>query len=158
MFMFNRTFVIASKDGKVAKSPFYVNKEYDPKKIERAVVFWPGQWRDSWRYANYVGNAFHVALKYPELDVKSDNVLIILPLFMNQKDESRHALREDEISFSGSGWSVGGTVRHPREFRHLSSFDVMDKYIDMLMDKNQFPNLKKIVVGGNSMGAQASLR
>lgn len=158
MFKLNRTFVIACKDGKVAKSPFYVNKEYDPKKIERAVIFWPGKWRDSWRYANYVGNAYHVAQKYPELDVKSDNVLIILPAFMNEKDESRHALHDDEISFHGTGWSVGGTVRQPREFKHLSSFDVMDKYIDMLMDKNQFPNLKKIVVGGHSMGAQASLR
>ena len=105
-----------------------------------------------------MGNAYHVAQKYPELDVKSDNVLIILPAFMNEKDESRHALHDDEISFHGTGWSVGGTVRQPREFKHLSSFDVMDKYIDKLMDKNQFPNLKKIVVGGHSMGAQASLR
>lgn len=157
-FSLNRTMAVRHKNGKVAKAPFYVSAHYDPKKIERVVIIWPGQWRDSWRYINLLGNAHRIALKYPELDAKSDNVLMISPVFFNQKDHKMGALKKDEIFFHDAGWAVGGTTRGPSGFEGISSFSIMDFFLDFALNTTNFPNVKHAVVAGHSMGAQAALR
>ncbi|WFD27312.1 hypothetical protein MNAN1_002308 [Malassezia nana] len=157
-FFLNRTTVIDKKNGSEAILPFYTMKSYNASDIERVVIMLPGQWRNSWVHANILGNAYNIARKYEELNVKKDSVLIMSPMFFNQLDRNRGVVKDNEISFKDAGWSAGGTVRQPSEFKHLSSFDVLDFMIDMVMDKSQFPNVKTVVVAGHSMGAQMAFR
>lgn len=157
-FKLDRSHVIRSNGSKVAKAPVYVNANHDPKKIERAVIIWPGQWRDSWRFINLLGNAYAVAQKYPDLDVQSDNVLMISPVFMNQLDKKAGAVQKNEIYFKDSGWAIGGTSRGPPGFEGINSFAVMDYFVDYVFNTTHFPNLKHAVIAGHSMGGQASLR
>ena len=156
-FVLKRTSLFSEKDGKNATAPFYSTKSYNPKKIERVIIVLPGQWRNSWTYINMMGNALNVAYKYPELKVKEDSVLILSPMFFNQKDRDSGSVKNNEISFHDAGWSAGGSVREPREFKHISSFDALDSMIDMVMDKSKFPNLKNVVIAGHSMGGQMAL-
>lgn len=157
MFKLNRSLVVSKSGDDIAIDPFYVNKHYDPEKIERAIVLIPGQWRDSWKYLNLLGNAYRVAQKYPELNVGSDKVLMLSPTFMDEIDRKRGAMKKNEITFQKAGWSAGGTVRHPQAFKHMSSFDVLDFYVSMLLDRQQFPNMKTVTVAGHSMGGQTSM-
>lgn len=156
-FVLNRTTVIAKMNGTEAIAPFYTMKSYNAKKIERVVIVIPGQWRNSWAYINLMDNALNVARKYPELNVKDDSVLLLSPLFFNQMDRFSGSAKHNEISFHDTLWSSGGSARIPVEFRDLSSFDVLDFMTNMVMDKSKFPNLKKVVIAGHSMGGQMAL-
>ena len=156
-FVLNRTTVIAKQNGFEAILPYYIMKNFDPNKIERVVIALAGVWRDAWVYINLMGNAYRVAQNYDELNVKDDTVLLMAPVFFNQMDRNRGSVKNNEISFHDAGWSAGGSVREPREFKHISSFDVLDSMIDMVMDKSKFPNLKNVVIAGHSMGGQMAL-
>ncbi|WFD20150.1 hypothetical protein MCAP1_002394 [Malassezia caprae] len=156
-FVLNRTTVIAKRNDSEAILPYYTMKSYDPKKIERVVIVLAGMWRDPWIYINLMGNAYKIAQKYDELNVNDDSVLIMAPMLFNQLDRDRGAVKDKELSFHDSGWSAGGTAREPRAFKNITSFDVLDFMIDMVMDKSRFPNLKKVVLAGHSMGAQLAL-
>lgn len=156
-FVLNRTTVIAKHNDTEAIAPFYTLKSYHAKKIERAVIVLPGQWRNAWQYINLMGNALNVALKYPELNVKEDSVLLISPMFFNQVDRSSGSVQDNEISYKDALWSAAGSIREPHGFRHLTSFDVLDSMVDMVMDKRKFPNLKDVVIAGHSMGGQMAL-
>ncbi|WFD33288.1 hypothetical protein MCUN1_000101 [Malassezia cuniculi] len=155
-FKLDRSTVIREQNGKQAKIPLYVTNHYDAQKIKRVVIVWPGKWRDSWRYINMMGNAYLVAQKYPELNVNDGEVYMMSPVFFNQLDEL--ALKDDELRWKDYGWSAGGTARSPEEFKHISSFEVIDHLIEMSLDTSKFPNVEKVVVVGHSMGAQANLR
>ena len=154
-FWLNRSTVVEERDGKQAKIPVYVTAKYNPEEIDRVVIVWPGAWRNSWVYINLVGNAYRIAQKYPELNVRDGKVFMMSPVFFNQDDKV--ALKHDELYFNNEGWSAGGTARHPDGFQHISSFQVMDRLIEIAVDKNRFPNVKKVVVIGHSLGAQANL-
>lgn len=154
-FVLNRTFEVRNGNATVV-APFYEKLLKDKTKFKRAVIAWPGKWRDSWRFINMLENAYRVGAKYPELCMPPrEEVFMISPLFMNELD--RVAMHSREALYKSSQWSAGGTVREPKEGKGLSSFEVMDQFIDMLFDKSQFPNIEKIVIVGHSMGAQAAL-
>ncbi|WFD27314.1 hypothetical protein MNAN1_002310 [Malassezia nana] len=156
-FVLNRSAVFSRQGDAEAIAPFYTTKSYHAKKIERAVIVLAGQWRDSWEYINLMDNAYNVAQKYEELNVKKDTVLSLSPMFFNQMDRGRGSVKDKEISFEDAGWSSGGTVREPSAFKNLSSFDVLDYLVDMVMNKSRFPNLKTVVIAGHSMGGQMAL-
>ncbi|KOS15993.1 hypothetical protein Malapachy_3043 [Malassezia pachydermatis] len=157
MFHLDRSESIGKINGTEGKIPYYVNKDYDASKIKRAVIIWPGQWRDSWKFINLLGNAYRVAQKYPELEVHDGEVLMISPLFLNEDDMSAGAATKDQLVFAKSGWSAGGTARSPEVFKHVSSFDVIDHFVNKTLNKDHFPNLETTVVAGHSMGGQAAL-
>lgn len=154
-FWLNRSTVVEERDGRQAKIPVYVTAKYNPEQIDRVVIIWPGGWRQPWVYINLLGNAYRIAQKYPELNVTDGNVFMMSPVFFNQKDKL--ALKDDELYFHNEGWSSGGTARHPDGFHHISSFKVMDQLIEIATDKNRFPNVKRVVIIGHSLGAQANL-
>ncbi|WFC98773.1 hypothetical protein MYAM1_001505 [Malassezia yamatoensis] len=156
-YSLNRS-VIATKDNKTAKAPFYVNSHLNHEKIRRAVIILPGQWRDSWNFINLLGNAYRVAQKYDELDVESGELLMLSPVFFNQKDHGAGALKSNEIYFKNSGWFVGGTTRGPAGFEGISSYTVLDHFVDFALNSTRFPNLNHVVIVGHSMGAQTVMR
>lgn len=157
-FKLDHSVVLRRKGDKVAKAPVYINSHYDSKKIERVVIILPGQWRDSWSSINTLGNALRVAEKYSELNVNEDNILLLSPVFLNQNDHKRGALKSDEIYFQDSGWAAAGTTRGPDDFRGISSYSVIDHFVDFAFNTSNFPNMKRVVIAGHSMGAQAALR
>lgn len=157
-FKLNRTMPIRTNGDDTAIVPFYVNDYQDAEKIERAVIVIPGQWRDSWSYINIIGNAYNIARKYPELDVKKGSVLMLSPVFFNQKDQERGALNSDEIYFEDSGWAVAGTTRGPSGFKGISSFSVIDHFVNYALNSTNFPNIKHVVIAGHSMGGQTVQR
>ena len=157
MFKLNRSFTVEHK-GQRAVAPFYVNADYNPETIERAVFVWPGQWRNSWVYANLMGNAYRIAQQYSELNVHPNTTLIVAPTFLNELDLRLGSVKENEVSYKGTGWSMGGLVHHPKSLKGASSFEVVDQFIEMLTDSEQFPNMKKVVMVGHSLGAQATQR
>jgi len=176
----NRSLVIREN----AIQPFYVTSGYDPTLIKRAVITWPGkvrrteldaihrietfpansfifssQPRDSWKYANLLGNALRVATNGNHSDiasqVNSEEVIVIGPAWLNNIDSEAGASRDNELIFHGSQWQSGGRARSPRLENNIYSYDVMDFFIDMLFDKNQFPALNQVTIAGHSMGGQA---
>ena len=151
----SKDFGLKDRDGNSAKNYYYVNKNYDSNKIKRAVVVWPGYWRESWLYGNYVSNAFKIAKE--KLGVSGDEVLIVAPLFLNQHDKDAGGVDDNQIYFKDSGWEVAGISRGPDDFT-MSSFKMVDQFVDYLLDKSNFPNMEKVVLTGHSMGAQANLR
>lgn len=152
----DRSTVVKEVNGTKGKLPLYVTNKYDASKIKRVVIVLSGNWRDPWRYINMLDNAHRVAMKYPELNVNEGEVFMMSPVFFSQKD--KWALKKDEVHFEDAGWSVGGTVRSPRELKHLSSFEILDKLAEMGLDKSKFPNVEKVVFVGHSIGGQTILR
>jgi hypothetical protein len=64
------------------------------------------------------------------------------------QDES--TVQDDELYWSGSGWREG---RNSSDANAISSFEVVDRIISRLADKEHFPALEKIIVTGHSSGA-----
>ncbi|WFD33286.1 hypothetical protein MCUN1_000099 [Malassezia cuniculi] len=148
---------ISVKDnhGNSAKIFYYVNKSYNPSSIKRAVVVWPGYYRESWLYVNYVGNAYKIAQQ--DMGVSGDEVLIIAPMFLNTDDKNAGGVAKGQIYFQSTGWEAAGVSRGPNNFT-MSSFKLMDEVLAHLLDSGNFPNIEKVILAGHSMGAQANLR
>ncbi|KDN43893.1 hypothetical protein K437DRAFT_257285 [Tilletiaria anomala UBC 951] len=154
-FTLNRTMVIKEN----AIMPFYVNSDYDPANIQKTIIVWPGKPRDSWAYTNYVQNALNIIVKRgtnPDINLKS--VLIIGPAWMNEVDQKAGASQANELVFHGSQWNHGGNSRSPNLAHSITSYEVVDKFLDMVFDTAKFPNMKGAVVLGHSMGGQATQR
>lgn len=158
----NRTFAVAPG----AVMPFYQTAGYDTSKIKRAVMIMPGKPRDCWKYTSLVQNALNVYVTNPQSVSSSangsasgnprtaqDEVLIVGPCWMNSDDHSAGAIQDGELYWHGSQWQSGMASRGPADTA-LSSYQVMDSFLDTLFDKSQFPALQAVVMAGHSMGAQ----
>ena len=81
---------------------------------------------------------------------RSNNILIIAPHFKLASD----TLLPYELTFTDEGWLRGDeSIQLP-----VSSFDVMDKFVSLLLDRTHFPNLKTITITGHSAGGQLTQR
>lgn len=160
----NRTFAV--QPGVVM--PFYQTQGYDGTKIKRAVMIMPGKPRDCWKHTSLVQNALQVYITNPQSSSSSpdgtptsndaartaqDEVLILGPCWMNEDDHQAGAIQSGELYWHQSQWQSGMASRGPGDTQ-LSSYQVMDSFIDTLFDKTQFPALEAVVVAGHSMGAQ----
>ncbi|SNX85408.1 uncharacterized protein MEPE_04117 [Melanopsichium pennsylvanicum] len=158
----NRTFAVQPG----AVMPFYQTQGYDATKVKRAVVIMPGKPRDCWKYTSLVQNALNVYITNPQSSASSpdgsntgsarseqDQVLILGPCWMNSDDHSAGAIQDGELYWHGSQWQSGVASRGPGD-TSLSSYQVMDSFMDTLFDKTQFPALETVVMAGHSMGAQ----
>lgn len=111
--------------------------------IKKAVVAVHGVSQDSDAYARN-------AIRSAELHGEKDGTYgVIAPQFMQVEDRSK--ISSETPYWDGTAWnsgyqSVGGG--------DISSFDVMNKILKELADENQFPNLEKVVIAGNSSGGQ----
>lgn len=90
----------------------------------------------------------------------SERTLIISPGFIMEKDlnANKDILGDDHIFWTNSGWKQGdaSVTRSDTNRRKMSmsSFEVVDSIIWNILSSGNFPNIKHIVVAGNSAGGQ----
>jgi len=114
--------------------------------ITRALVMVHGAGRDA-------DNYFRTAVAAAFLAGALDDTLVIAPRFASNANGCRDTLAADEVSWScnGDSWRSGGaSMSNPR----LTSYDLTDTILRKLASKDNFPNLKAIVVAGHSAGGQ----
>lgn len=151
-YMFTTNYLsISDSVGNSATQPFYINT--DLKNVKRAVLVWPGFYRDSWNYINMVGNAFNVAKEL--YDISEGSVAIAAPFVLNQDDNASGAVQPDWVYFKNNNWCVSGVSHGPPDVS-VSSFRAMDTLVEELAE--QYPSIEKFVIVGHSLGAQAALR
>ena len=119
-----------------------------PAKIERVLIIVHGRLRNA---QTYLQSGEHAA----ELAGQSATTLVIAPQFLNETDVAQHPVADTVLRWQGNEWMAGGESTAP--FR-LSSYDALDEIIARLGDRQQFPDLKQIVVAGHSGGAQVVQR
>jgi hypothetical protein len=116
-------------------------------KIARALIVVHGQGRDADNYfrtslaATFLANAF-------------ENTIVISPRFAsNNGTGCRDTLAANEVNWpcSGDSWRSGGIATNNNK---LTSYDFMDAIVRELARKENFPNLKAIVISGHSAGGQ----
>ncbi|WFD33287.1 hypothetical protein MCUN1_000100 [Malassezia cuniculi] len=156
-FALNRTVIRSNSQG-TASMPIFMNRSFNKRRIRKAMVIFPSMWRDSWRFANILGNVQEIAKNQSRASADDASVLIMAPMFLTEQDMQKGAGTEGDIYFKREGWSVAGTSRGPARFTGISSFEVMDKIIGDLLDRSNYPNLEDLIVIGHSMGGQATLR
>src|SRR6266516_3952522 len=115
--------------------------------IVRALIVVHGQGRDADNYfrtslaATFLANAF-------------ENTIVISPRFAsNNGTGCRDTLAANEVNWpcSGDSWRSGGVATNNAK---LTSYDFMDAIVRALARKENFPNLKAIVISGHSAGGQ----
>lgn len=90
----------------------------------------------------------------------SENTLIISPGFIMERDlnSNKDILGNDHMFWTNSGWKQGDASITKSDSnsrkQSMSSFEVMDSVIWKIMLSGNFPNIKNIVVSGNSAGGQ----
>lgn len=119
-----------------------------PAKIERVLIIVHGRLRNA---QTYLHSGEHAA----ELAGQSATTLIIAPQFLNETDVAMHPVAETVLRWQGNEWMAGGESTAP--FR-LSAFAALDEIIARLGDREQFPDVKQIVIAGHSGGAQVVQR
>ena len=111
--------------------------------IKIAIVSVHGVSQDSAAYARN-------AIRSAELSGQEKGTYaVIAPQFMQVEDKGK--ISSDTPYWDGTAWnkgdrSVGGG--------DISSFNVMNEILQELADENQFPNLERVVIAGNSSGGQ----
>jgi pimeloyl-ACP methyl ester carboxylesterase len=119
-----------------------------PTKIERMLIVIHGRLRNAETYRR---SAEHAA----KLAGQSATTLVIVPQFLNETDIASRPLLDSVLHWQGNEWMAGGlsTGSNP-----LSSYAVIDEIIARLGDRQQFPDVKEIVIAGHSGGAQVVQR
>jgi len=162
-FVMNKSLVVSDErvHDKPVLLPFFVSNPstYDPAKIKRVILVFPGKPRDSWKYATLVYNVQKWVYQEVE-DINPGEVLIISPLVLNQLDLEAGGVYKDEnwVAFKESNWQSGGHNHFPKLKNPVSFYAMLDKMMDVLFDRQWLPNLNQVVVAGHSMGGQATVR
>jgi hypothetical protein len=116
-------------------------------KITRALIVIHGAGRNADNYfrtavaATFLANAF-------------EDTIVISPRFASNNGRGctdKLDLNEINWSCSGDSWRSGGFATDSTK---LASYDLMDEILRKLSRKDNFPNLKAIVVSGHSAGGQ----
>jgi hypothetical protein len=114
--------------------------------ITRALVMVHGAGRDA-------DNYFRTAIAAAFLAGALDDTIVIAPRFASNASGCRDALAPNEVNWScnNDSWRSGGaSISNNR----LTSYDLTDQILLKLARKENFPNLKAIVVAGHSAGGQ----
>jgi pimeloyl-ACP methyl ester carboxylesterase len=114
--------------------------------ISRAFVLVHGTGRDA-------DNYFRTALAAAFLAGALDDTIVISPHITSASGGCQDKLEANEVSYScnGDSWRSGGTSTSSDK---ITSFDFVDEILRKLANKQNFPNLKAIVVAGHSAGGQ----
>lgn len=159
-FKMNTDLNIGSGDDTIIQ-PYYITNKFNPNKVKRAIVSLPGRPRDSWKYANLFYNALKWVYAKNKYGIEEGEVIIVAPLALNQDDQAVGGTNGEDSNWAVyrmSNWEFGGSTQSPKTANSVSFYTGLDKIIDNLMDKSQYPNLNKVVVAGHSMGGQAVVR
>ncbi|WFD33284.1 hypothetical protein MCUN1_000097 [Malassezia cuniculi] len=147
-----------------AVQPLYVTSNIDYTQVKRAVIIWPGKPRDSWKYATLMANALNYVYSngtYQGYGITNGSVLIVAPIILNQYDQQAGGAggsNGEWAVYRGSNWQMGGSAQSPQMLHKVSVYRAMDITINWLMNQTVFPQMKKVVVAGHSMGGQATVR
>jgi pimeloyl-ACP methyl ester carboxylesterase len=114
--------------------------------ITRAFVMIHGTNRDA-------DNYFRTALAAAFLAGALDDTIVISPHIASSGGGCQDKLESNEVSYScgGDSWRSGGTSYSSEK---ITSFDFVDEILRKLANRQNFPNLKTIVVAGHSAGGQ----
>ncbi len=116
--------------------------------IQRVLIVIHGRLRNAETYRQSAEKAVEQA-------GQGATTLVIAPQFLNETDIARHQLPDSLLRWRGNEWMAGDLSIGPNP---LSSFAVLDKILERLSDRQQFPTLKEIVIAGHSGGAQVVQR
>ncbi|WP_434574190.1 alpha/beta hydrolase [Pseudomonas sp. Z3-6] len=119
-----------------------------PASIQRVLIILHGRLRNADTY-------LHSAEKAAEQAGQQGTTLVIAPQFLNEQDVARHTLPNDLLRWQGNDWMAGGLSTGPNP---VSSFQVLDDIVARVSDRQQFPEVKDIVIAGHSGGAQVVQR
>lgn len=76
-----------------------------------------------------------------------ENTIIVSPHFKNDDDH----LLDGEFVWSYYGWWEGD---QSLTMSSVSSFDIIDNFVNLLVDSNKFPNIETVIITGHSAGGQ----
>lgn len=82
------------------------------------------------------------------------DTVVIAPDFTSSEGHCHDKLQPGEVNWSCSkpdSWRSGGDAIN---YKHLTSFDFVDKLLQILANKEIFPNLTTVVIAGHSAGGQ----
>jgi len=119
-----------------------------PAKIERVLIILHGRLRNAQTY-------LHSGERATELAGQSATTLVIAPQFLNELDVAAQPVADSVLRWQGNDWMAGGLSTAPFA---LSSYAALDEIIARLGDRQQFPDVKQIVIAGHSGGAQVVQR
>lgn len=129
-------------------STYPLDKKND--QIVRATIVVHGQGRDA-------DNYFRTSLAATFLAGAFENTMVISPRFAANNGNCRDTLAANEVNWpcGGDSWRSGGVAINNA---NLTSYDFMDAIVRALARKENFPNLKAIVISGHSAGGQFATR
>lgn len=116
--------------------------------VQRALIVIHGRLRNA---QTYLRSAEQAATQAGQLST----TLIIAPQFLNQSDDSRHALAQNLLRWHANDWMAGAPALGPEP---VSSYTVLDQILEHLNDRQRFPALREVVIAGHSGGAQVVQR
>ncbi|PKI85442.1 hypothetical protein MVES_000687 [Malassezia vespertilionis] len=153
-FTLNTTFAVTDQQssdvpGQPVVQPFYVNQNYDPTKIKRALIVFPGKPRDSWKYATLFSNALNAILTKQLYNIKPEEVLIIAPAVLNTDDKDASdsqdgSLGDNWLIYKGSNWESGGSSKAPTLNNSITFYSMLDRFATELMNQTKYPQLKNL--------------
>lgn len=135
--------------GDQSRSLIYSTYPLDKKndRLVRALIVVHGQGRDA-------DNYFRTSLAAAFLANAFEDTIVISPRFAsNNGTGCRDTLAANEVNWpcGGDSWRSGGIATNNSK---LTSYDFMDAIVRLLAHKENFPNLKAIVISGHSAGGQ----
>ncbi len=120
--------------------------------ITRAFILVHGMGRNADGY-------YKTALAAAFLRESLGKTLVLAPHFASNDGAScRDALAPNELNWGCEGplrWTAGGTATNDDQ---VTSFDLADRMLRLLANKDLFPNLTQIVLAGHSAGGQFAAR
>lgn len=203
----NSTLVVGSGSATLLH---YIDAEYDPTKIKRAVIQIHGENRDAWNQWIYSDLSAKRAATGGSFD--RDEVVVMAPMFFNTADEGaypfdprldsnnavtstqdtavtptarrrsiaqqtaspqrramldrrgKHRIPLQKVSttevmiWKSVEWGDGSPAYEPANADGAGSFEALDAAVNFFLDTDRFPNLRKVVVAGFSLGAQLTNR
>ncbi len=109
--------------------------------VDQVIVAIHGTARDAWQRFDDVFDAVK------ERDQES-RVLIIAPYFKTAEDNPEG----NDYYWSSDGWKKGNTSNIGRN--DISSFEVTDLFLNMILSSNNFMDVGKVTITGHSAGGQ----
>lgn len=130
--------------------PFYRSlEERDAANVSRIVILLHGRLRDADAYLLSAQNALAAAQTDPA------RTLLLVPQFLATADIGAHGLPADTLHWEWTSWMGGDDALGPAP---ISSFDVLDAFIEQFADRARYPALRDVVIAGHSGGAQVAHR
>ena len=161
----------AGKNNNLTLTNYYSHQDNGKRiaesQIKRAVVIVHGLNRDPGTYESNMMSALAQVKSDP--NVNRSSVVIMAPYFPNGDDKNigypwtdglkpARGSTSNCLVWKSSQWSAGGNSQYPYNSVNTSSYTVLDQIVQYFDDAAIFPNMKQIVIGGHSLGAQTVQR